>query len=96
MYSFGAMLSFTVAHISVLRLRQRFPDVKRGWKPPFNVRFRGVDLPLTAILGGLGTFSAWIVVMALNLRTMIVGAGWMLFGIAIYSPVPEQVRSAAG
>jgi APA family basic amino acid/polyamine antiporter len=84
MYSFGAMLSFTVAHISVLRLRQRFPDVKRGWKPPFNFRFRGVELPLTAVLGGLGTFSAWIVVMALNLRTLVVGAGWMLLGIAIY------------
>ena len=28
MYSFGAMLSFTVAHVSVLRLRQRYPDVE--------------------------------------------------------------------
>ena len=84
LYSFGAMLSFTVAHISVLRLRQRFPDVKRGWKPPFNFRFRGVELPLTAVLGGLGTFSAWIVVMALNLRTLLVGAAWMLLGIAVY------------
>jgi APA family basic amino acid/polyamine antiporter len=84
LYSFGAMLSFTVAHISVLRLRQRFPDVKRGWKPPFNFRFRGVELPLTAVLGGLGTFSAWIVVMALNLRTLVVGAAWMLLGIAVY------------
>jgi len=84
MYSFGAMLSFTVAHVSVLRLRQRFPDMKRGWKPAWNIRFRGVELPLTAVLGGLGTFSAWIVVMALNLRTLVVGAGWMLLGIAVY------------
>ncbi len=84
MYSFGAMLSFTVAHVSVLRLRKRFPDAKRGWKPPLNVRFRGVELPVTAILGGLGTFSAWIVVMALNVRTMIVGAAWMLLGIGVY------------
>jgi APA family basic amino acid/polyamine antiporter len=84
LYSFGAMLSFTVAHFSVLRLRQRFPDVKRGWKPPLNFRFRGVELPVTGVLGGLGTFSAWIVVMALNLRTLVVGAGWMLLGIAVY------------
>src|SRR5204863_1313769 len=26
MYSFGAMLSFTVAHASVIQLRRRFPD----------------------------------------------------------------------
>src|ERR671925_966671 len=84
MYSFGAMLSFTVAHVSVLRLRQRFPDVERGWKPPLNFTVRGVELPLSAVLGGLGTFAAWIVVMALNLRTLYVGAGWMLFGLAIY------------
>jgi APA family basic amino acid/polyamine antiporter len=84
MYSFGAMLSFTVAHISVLRLRQRYPDRKRGWKPAWNFHFRGVELPLTAVLGGLGTFSAWIVVMALNLRTLVVGAAWMLLGIAVY------------
>ncbi|HXE99062.1 MAG TPA: universal stress protein [Solirubrobacterales bacterium] len=84
MYSFGAMLSFTVAHVSVLRLRQKFPDAKRGWKPRWNFRFRGVELPLTAVLGGLGTFSAWIVVMALNLRTLVVGAGWMLLGIVVY------------
>ena len=84
MYSFGAMLSFTVAHISVIRLRQRYPDMRRGWKPAWNIRFRGVELPLTAVLGGLGTFSAWIVVMALNLRTLVVGAAWMLLGLAIY------------
>jgi APA family basic amino acid/polyamine antiporter len=84
MYSFGAMLSFTVAHVSVLRLRQRYPDAKRGWKPRWNFRFRGVELPITAVLGGLGTFSAWIVVMALNVRTLVVGLGWMVFGIAIY------------
>ncbi|HYX78731.1 MAG TPA: universal stress protein [Solirubrobacterales bacterium] len=84
MYSFGAMLSFTVAHVSVLRLRQRFPDLERGWKPPLNFTVRGVELPLSAVLGGMGTFAAWIVVMALNFRTLVVGAGWMLFGLAIY------------
>src|SRR6266542_1302507 len=34
--------------------------------------------------GAMRTFSAWIVVMALNLRTLVVGAGWMLLGIVIY------------
>ena len=36
------------------------------------------------MLGGLGTFAAWIVVMALNPRTLAVGAGWMVFGIVVY------------
>jgi APA family basic amino acid/polyamine antiporter len=84
LYAFGAMLSFTVAHVAVLRLRQRHPDRPRGWKPPLNVRLGGVEYPVTALLGGLGTFSAWVVVMALNLRTLVVGIAWMLIGVIIY------------
>jgi basic amino acid/polyamine antiporter, APA family len=84
MYSFGAMLSFTVAHVSVVQLRRRFPDRARPWKPPLNFRLFGVELPLTAILGGLGTFAAWIVVMALNTRTLVIGAIWMAVGLAVY------------
>jgi APA family basic amino acid/polyamine antiporter len=84
LYSFGAMLSFTIAHLSVIRLRQRYPDKEREWKPPGSVRAFGFDLPLTAVFGGLGTFAAWIVVMALNPRTLVIGSIWMLFGISVY------------
>jgi APA family basic amino acid/polyamine antiporter len=84
MYSFGAMLSFTIAHVSVVKLRWRYPDRERGWRPPLNFTLRGQEVPVTALLGGLGTFTAWIVVMALNNRTLAIGAGWMLFGLALY------------
>jgi basic amino acid/polyamine antiporter, APA family len=84
LYSFGAMLSFTIAHISVVKLRQRYPDKEREWKPPGSVRAFGFDLPLTAVFGGLGTFAAWIVVMALNPRTLVIGAIWMILGTAIF------------
>ena len=84
LYSFGAMLSFTIAHISVIKLRQRYPDKEREWKPPGSVRAFGFDLPLTAVFGGLGTFAAWIVVMALNPRTLVIGAIWMAFGTTIF------------
>jgi basic amino acid/polyamine antiporter, APA family len=84
LYSFGAMLSFTVAHVSVIQLRRRKSEDARPWKPLFNFRAFGFELPLSAVLGGLGTFFAWIVVMALNPRTLVVGAGWMAFGIAVY------------
>jgi APA family basic amino acid/polyamine antiporter len=84
MYAFGAMLSFTVAHVAVIWMRFRFPDKERPWKPPFEIGFRGHRLPLSAILGGLGTFAAWIVTMALNLTTLIIGAIWMTIGIVLY------------
>jgi APA family basic amino acid/polyamine antiporter len=84
LYSFGAMLSFTIAHVSVIQLRRRKSGDERPWKPPLNFRAFGTEVPLTAVLGGLGTFGAWIVVMALNPRTLVVGAGWMVLGVVVY------------
>jgi basic amino acid/polyamine antiporter, APA family len=84
LYSFGAMLSFTIAHVAVIQLRRGNADVERPWKSPLNLRAFGFDVPMTAVLGGLGTFAAWIVVMALNPRTLFVGIGWMALGITVY------------
>ncbi|HEY2478244.1 MAG TPA: APC family permease [Solirubrobacterales bacterium] len=84
MYSFGAMLSFTIAHVAVIKLRKTQGHLERTWKPPLNVHAFGFDVPMTAVLGGLGTFAAWIVVMALNPSTLFVGTGWMLLGITVY------------
>jgi APA family basic amino acid/polyamine antiporter len=84
MYSFGAMLSFTIAHVAVARLRQVQPDRERPWMPPLNLPWRGVSFPLTAIVGGLGTFGAWIVVISLDLGTLVAGLTWMVIGVAVY------------
>ncbi len=102
LYSFGAMLSFTIAHVSVLRLRVRFPDRERPWKPAGNFRVRGVLVPATAVFGGLGTFGAWVTVMVLDLKTLIAGAAWMAAGVAAYwyyrrsqgLPLTETVKVA--
>jgi len=84
MYSFGAMLSFTIAHVAIFRLRQRHPDRERPWKPPLNVPFRGHRVPLSAVVGGIGTFAAWVVVISLDLSTLVAGVTWMAIGIVIY------------
>ena len=84
MYSFGAMLSFTIAHLSVIALRRRQPERERKWKPAGTVRAFGYELPLTAVFGGLGTFAAWVVVLALNPRTGVIGAVWMAVGLTVY------------
>src|ERR1700722_9943785 len=60
LYSFGAMLSFTTAHVSVIALRIKRPDQPRPYRMPWNVPFRGHVIPLTAVLGAIGTFGAWI------------------------------------
>jgi basic amino acid/polyamine antiporter, APA family len=98
LYAFGAMLSFTIAHISLVALRWRLArsrmrklpgdvEVEReeAWyRAPLNVRLHGVDVPLFAVVGGLGTFAAWIAVMGLYTTTLYVGAGWMAVGVVSY------------
>ena len=54
MYAFGAMLSFTIAHLSVIRLRLSYPDRARPYRGPGTLRIAGRPLPLFAVLGGTG------------------------------------------
>jgi APA family basic amino acid/polyamine antiporter len=83
-YSFGALLSFTIAHASVFRLRIKLPDVERDYRGPGNVRVRGHDIPLFAVVGGTFTAIAFVVIVLLNPAVAAAGVGWLLVGIAIY------------
>jgi basic amino acid/polyamine antiporter, APA family len=83
-YAFGAMLGFTVAHASVIALRYKEPDHERPYRAPGNFRVAGVEIPLTAVLGGMGTGTAFVVVTVLNVETLITGGLWLAFGAAVY------------
>jgi APA family basic amino acid/polyamine antiporter len=83
-YAFGAMLSFTMAHLAVIALRVKHPDVERPWKGPLNLTVRGREIPLFAVLGGSGTMLAWIVVSVLDLRVLTAGGVWIALGIVVY------------
>lgn len=84
LYSFGAMLSFTTAHVSVIALRVKQPDTERPYRLPWNVRIRGKQIPLTAVIGGLGTFAAWCSVVALHGEARTIGIPWMIAGMGGY------------
>lgn len=84
LYSFGAMLSFTTAHAAVIALRVSDPDRERPYRMPWNVRIRGADIPMTAVVGLLGTFAAWISVVALHSEARLVGIPWMILGMVGY------------
>ncbi|MCW3028839.1 MAG: Basic amino acid/polyamine antiporter, family [Solirubrobacterales bacterium] len=84
LYSFGAMLSFTTAHVSVVALRFKDPDRERPYRMPWNVNIRGRPIPLTAVLGAIGTFAAWCAVVALHPEARTIGIPWMVVGMAGY------------
>ncbi len=101
MYAFGAMLSFTIAHASVIQMRRKPPPVEEPYRIGPSVRIRGVDWPLFAVFGGLGTAVAWLVVVVQDAPTRYAGLGWLVLGFvafAIYRrrigvPLSETVRA---
>ncbi|TMK90253.1 MAG: universal stress protein, partial [Actinobacteria bacterium] len=102
MYAFGAMLSFTVAHAAVVALRYKRREEEAVFRARPNIRYRGVDWPLFAILGGLGTGVAWLVVVVQDAPTRYAGLGWLVAGFAFYAvfrrrfvqaPLAETVRA---
>ena len=84
MYAFGAMLSFTIAHAAVVRLRFTHPNADRPYRGPGNINFRGYSIPLFAVFGGIGTGLALIVVSVLNLSVLVAGVAWLTIGVIVY------------
>src|SRR5437588_2651948 len=85
MYAFGAMLSFTMAHLSVIQLRIKEPDRPRAYRGPGTLRVAGRELPLFAVLGFAGTGLAFVTVTVLHGDIAIAGVAWLLLGMTIYA-----------
>jgi APA family basic amino acid/polyamine antiporter len=84
LYAFGAMISFTAAHISVVALRLKEPELRRPFRTPLSIPFRGKSLPLLSIIGGVGTFTVWCVVVATHAEGRLIGFSWMAIGFVVY------------
>jgi APA family basic amino acid/polyamine antiporter len=84
MYAFGAMLSFTIAHISVIQLRRKPPPVENPYRVRPNLKLGKTSWPLFAVFGGLGTGLAWLVVVVQDAPTRYAGIGWLTVGFIFY------------
>jgi basic amino acid/polyamine antiporter, APA family len=83
-FAFGAMLAFTIAHLSIVALRFREPDFERPFKVPLSFEWRGKSVPIPALVGALLSFLAWISVIVLHSGARYVGSAWMACGIVLY------------
>ncbi|HXA54414.1 MAG TPA: APC family permease [Solirubrobacteraceae bacterium] len=83
-YAFGAVLAFTIAHLSVVALRYREPARRRPFKVPLSVRLRGGELPLPAVFGALLSAAGWVALIAVHRPARYVGLGWMAAGLVLY------------
>ncbi len=85
MYAFGAMLSFTIAHAAVIRMRMSDPDRERPYRSPGTLRIAGRELPGLAIFGGAATALSFVIVTTLHPEVGVAGTLWLALGIGVYA-----------
>jgi basic amino acid/polyamine antiporter, APA family len=83
-FAFGAMVTFSIAHLSVIVLRYRESGRPSAFRVPVSLKAGPGTLPLPAVLGALFSMLAWVSVIVLHEGARFVGGAWMLIGITMY------------
>jgi amino acid transporter len=65
----------------------------RAFKLKGNIRIRGRELPVTAIIGLVATLAIWVVIVTVQEYSRWTGMGWMAFGLVVYAIVYRRRRA---
>jgi basic amino acid/polyamine antiporter, APA family len=84
LFSFGVLAAFTAAQLAVIKLRFTEPELPRPYRAPGNVRIRGVQVPLPAIVGSAATFAIWLVALGTHAGARYGGPAWLAVGAVVY------------
>ena len=88
LYAFGSLLAFMFAHASILRLRAKKPELPRPFKISGNIRIKGREMPVSAMIGLAATAIIWIIILTAQpysrWDSRWVGIVWMAAGLIIY------------
>lgn len=87
LYIFGATLGFTMAHAALIGMRWRETGQPRPgtFRLRLNIPIKGKKIPSTALVGGLGTLTVFVLIALSDAFGRYVGFGWMISGVIIYA-----------
>ncbi|MET0973415.1 MAG: amino acid permease, partial [Thermoleophilaceae bacterium] len=83
-FAFGAMVTFAIAHLSIVVLRFREADRPSAFRMPLAIPVKGGSIPIPAAAGALLAIAVWLSVVILHDGGRIIGGVWMAVGIALY------------
>ena len=83
-FAFGAMVTFALAHLSVVVLRFREADRPSAYRMPLSIRVGSGTIPLPAAAGGLLALAVWASVVLLHEGGRIIGTAWIVLGVTLY------------
>lgn len=88
LYNYGALVSFMLVNLALVKLRNTRPDLYRPYKSPFtiNIKWKSKDtaIPILPLLGFMVCFFVWVLVLSLHEIGKIVGTIWFIVGISMY------------
>lgn len=84
MFAFGALLTFSIANLSIIVLRFREPQATRAYRVPLSIKIGDGSLPIPSLIALVGSVGALIAVLFTRGTATIVGATWLAVGIAMY------------
>ncbi len=84
LYNYGAMLSFTMTHLALIRLRKTEPNLPRPFRVPLSFRVAGHEIPVATLIGLLGTGAVFLMVLLFHKYGRVFGTLWMIGGILYY------------
>jgi APA family basic amino acid/polyamine antiporter len=83
-FAFGAMITFALAHLSVIVLRFKEPDRQAVFRMPFAVPVGSGAIPLPAAAGFLLAVAVWASVVLLHTGGRIIGSIWLIVGVTLF------------
>jgi APA family basic amino acid/polyamine antiporter len=87
LFSFGVLLAFTAAQLAVIKLRVSQPKLRRPFRVPLGIPWRGATLPLPALVGGALTTLVFIAAMVTHAGARYGGPVWLAAGVGVYVAV---------
>lgn len=84
LYNFGAQIAFFSTQVSLIILRIRKPHLRRPFKVPLNVKIKGKEIPIPAVLGALSSFAVWMLIIITKPDGRYLGFAWIIVGLLMY------------
>lgn len=84
LYAVGSLMAFMLAHASIISLRIRQPELARPFKLGGNIKIKGREIPISAVVGFVSLAIIWVIILITQPYSRWVGLAWMLGGLAIY------------
>lgn len=83
-FAFGALLTFSIANLSIIRLRFKEPEARPAYRVPLSIPVGTGSVAIPSLIALIGSVAAFVAVILLRHTATLVGIAWLLIGLSLY------------